>query len=410
VIGGGTAFGLGALWVFRGFNWPISAALGLLLCCQLWSGVAQAVLIGLERFKPLAAVNLGGTLCSLLALGLGSALWGLRGAVGGATLGFAVSGTLALSRARDVWCPVAWRQTGMPVPNRAFWQYALNAWGAALISAVVWGRTELLFLERFAGYVQAAYFGIGLAFSSLTVQLLQLFTGALMPHFAWCVGRGDSKTLNRDYRWLTVLAASIAFPVAALAVGLMPDLLPLTFGSAYSEAVPAGMWLAACGLWGFATVGSAAVYGLGDAALIRRWSVAGAVLMAVGCWGLVPLYGAAGAAVVRFGVQGIMVIAGTLILRFRYGLPFPAVQLGKLLLAATAAGMAAQMVDAAIGGGWAGVAAGLAAGGTTYLLCVRGLRAIDRGIADGLRAVASGMVGPVGRTLAAAVRLVAGGT
>lgn len=404
-IGGATAFALGLTWVFPGLGLPISVALGLLLCCQLWSGVAQAVLMGLQRFRALAVTNIGGTLCSLLAMGVGSALWGLYGAVGGAVMGFAASGGLAAYGIRDICQATDWSRTRADISSRAFWQYALNAWGAAVISAVVWGRMEFLFLERFAGYVQTAYFGVGLVFSSLTVQLVQLFTAGLMPHFAWCVGREDLKTLHKDYGRLTVLAAVIAFPVSALAGGVMPELLPLAFGGAYKEGVAAATWLAACGLWGFAAVGSAAVYGLGDAALIRRWSLVGAVLMAAGCWGLVPLYGAAGAAVVRFGVQGIMVAAGTLILRFRYGLPFPAVQLGKLMLSAGAAAIVARMV----GVGGMGLAAGLAAGGTVYLLGIRVLGAIEHDVADGLLAVASRIPGRLGRVFAACVRLVARG-
>jgi O-antigen/teichoic acid export membrane protein len=406
-IGSGLVFALGLIWVFPKSGWPLSAALALVLCCQLWAGVAQAVLVGLQRFKSLAAVATCGALSSLAAAGIGSAVWGAAGAIVGTGFGFAVSAAVAARLVQDALGQGTSRESATVGSSRGFWGYALNTWGAAVISAVVWGRTELFFLERLAGRVQVAYFGVGLVFSSVTVQLIQLFTGGLMPHFASLVGRGEAKIIERDYERLTTLAAGVSFPTSFFAIALMPELLAVIFGASYTEAVAAGRWLAASGLWMFATVGSATVYGLGDAALIRRWSLLGAFLMIVGCYVLVPGYGAAGAAAARFAVQGIMVTVGSLILQYRYGLPFPIRRLTRFLGAAAVGGLLARTAATVAGGGLSGLAAGMMVGGLAYLVALRLMRVVDADLGAALVGAAQRAPRPLGRLCRTLIELLA---
>ena len=406
-IGSALVFTLGLIWVFPKSGWPLSVALALVLCCQLWAGVAQAVLVGLQRFKSLAAVATYGSLTSLAAAGVGSALWGVAGAIIGTGLGFAVSAAFAACLVRDAWRQGVSRESATIGLSRDFWEYALNTWGAAVISAVVWGRTELFFLERLAGHMEVAYFGVGLVFSSVTVQLIQLFTGGLMPHFASLVGRGEAKVIDRDYERLTTLAAGVSFATSFFAIALMPELLAVMFGASYTEAVAAGRWLAASGLWTFATVGSAVIYGLGDAALIRRWSLLGAFLMIVGCYILVPGYGAAGAAAARFAVQGIMVTVGSLILQYRYGLTFPIRRLTRLLGAAAIGGLLARTAATVAGGGLSGLAAGMMVGVLAYLVALRLMRIVDPDLGAALVGAARRAPRPLGRLCRTLIELLA---
>ncbi|MGU5121379.1 hypothetical protein MAX20_28485, partial [Escherichia coli] len=110
-------------------------------------------------------------LASFVGQTLGSAVWGVAGALGGAAAGFTLTAALAFRHggggAADP------HRIGVPdgagLPRSAFWSYALNAWGAAVISAVTWGRTELLFLERLSTHAEAGYFPAALVFSSLSV-------------------------------------------------------------------------------------------------------------------------------------------------------------------------------------------------------------------------------------------------
>jgi O-antigen/teichoic acid export membrane protein len=382
-------FGLAHWYALAEYANPsLAAFLALLAAAQMWMGLAQSTLMGLHQFRAYAGAVVVAAIVLVIGQAIGVAGWGLDGAIYGALVSYAV-GALLLIRAvvravpLNVSAPVATSQL-----DPTFLPYARDAWLAALISAVVWGRSELFFLERLSSPQEAGYFAAGLLFASLVVQSVNLISGALLPHLSRLVGAGDTTRLRSDYQRMTVFIALWAFPTSLLGMALMPQLIQVVFGTAYTEAAPAAQWLMATGLLTFATVGSAMVYGQGDAHIIRNWSLLGAVLLVALCTWLAPAYGAVGVAIGRLLVQATMIAISFYLLRTRYDLPVPFRPLLQILLAACASGLAAGMAtNLATVGGVMAIAMGIAGGSLIYLIALRVLRAISAADAAVLRAL-----------------------
>ena len=364
---------------------PLTTALALLVAVQLWAGLTQALLTGLQEFRTYAQVVLVSSLMLLIGQGMGAFWWGLVGVICGTVAAHAAGIALFLRMAflRRGWH--MYEPTGTMRIDRAFLRYSLNAWLAALISSVTWGRAELFFIEKFSTHQEAAYFAVGLVFASVIVQAVSLMSGALLPHLSYLVGADQLARVSADYRRLTTAIALFAFPLSVGGVVLMPELITMVFGERYTGAVPAARWLIATGLLSFSTVGSAVIYSLGDAKVIRNWGIFGACLLVLGCVSLVPAYGAAGAAATRLGVQTLLIAIGTYLLRYRYQQPFPAKAVASAFLAAICSGLVARAIVTAADGGGTALALGIAGGGAAYGVLLRMFRVLTREDADAMR-------------------------
>jgi O-antigen/teichoic acid export membrane protein len=350
----------------------MAVTLALLVAAQLWSGLAQAILTGLQHFRAYARVVAVSSLILLAGQIVGAMGWGLHGAIYGALASYTVSAVFFLiSIAQTSLWKASLAASGSTSVGSSIAAYARDAWLAGLISAVVWGRAELFVLDRLSTGREAGYFAAGLVFSSLVVQAVNLVSGALLPHLSCIVGEGQTARLHNDYRRMTVFIALLAFPLALGGVALMPEIVKLVFGAAYAEATPAAQWLMATGMLTFATVGSSVLYGYGDAHIIRNWSVLGACLLVLLCTLLAPTAGAAGVAAARFLVQTLLIGIGFYLLRKRYVLPIPLRALGMLLVAAICCGAASNLASELVGGGAVGILLGIVCGATIYALMLR---------------------------------------
>lgn len=378
VLGAAALYGLVRLRLGVAVDHTLAGPLALLLALQLWAGLSQAALTGLQRFKSLARLNAANVLVLLAGQFVGASLAGVWGVILGTAAAYAVTAA-ALWRLIFVQAnPFRERDesegpTAVP-PN--FLNYAASAWVAAVVSAVTWGRAEIYFIERYADHTQVGYFTVGLLFSSLVIQVISLMAGALLPHFSMLSGADAQARLKSDYRRLTLYAAMVAFPLSLGGAALMPELVRVVFGAQYMEAVTIARLLMLAGLWAFATVGSAVVYGLGEAGLVMRWSFLGALLMVLGCLWLVPTHGASGAAATRVVVHGAMILIGAWLLRTRYGMPFPGRQLLRLALAACLCATAAWLVAQVVLLPWAALTLGTLTGAVAYLAALRALGCI----------------------------------
>ena len=355
----------------------MAITLALLVAAQLWSGLAQAILTGLQYFRAYARVVVVSSLVLVTGQIFGAMGWGLQGAIYGALASYAVGAALfllAVAQTRFLNKSLTASESSV---GSSFAAYARDAWLAGLISAVVWGRAELFFLDRLSTGLELGYFAAGLVFSNVVVQAVNLISGALLPHLSYLVGEEQTARLNNEYRRMTVFIALMTFPFALGGVALMPEIIKLVFGAAYADAAPAAQWLMATGLLAFATVGSSVVYGHGDAHIIRNWSVLGAGLLVLLCILLAPAAGAAGVSAARFLVQTMLIGIGFYLLRKRYDLAVPFQSLGLLLVAAICCGVAASLASQLAGGGAVGILLGVACGATIFGLMLRMLGVVS---------------------------------
>lgn len=400
---------LGAAW-FRPLTdtalLTLAFPLALLAAAQLGAGIAQAILTGLHDFRAYARAVAVGSIFLLFAQIAGVYGWGLEGAIYGALIGQAATALLAvIAVARGASSACVSPSPAAAIERTAFVRYARDSWLAALISAVVWGRTELYFLERLSTAEQVGYFAVGLVFSAIIVQAVNLVSGILLPHFSTLVGAAEKHRLHSDYRRLTFYFALFTFPIAAIGIAVTPEIVALLLGPSYAGAIASARILMATGALAFATVGSAVVYGQGDAHVIRNWSLLGAVLLASLCTMLAPSYGASGAAAARIAVQAAMIGVGFRLLYLRYGLIVPVWDLMKLFFAASGSGLAALAGTAVVSSGLVAIALATFVGVFAYVFCLRWLRAVRADDAAVLQTVIGKVPAPLAKPCNALLRL-----
>lgn len=367
---------------FQTNNLPI--LLALLVAAQLWSGLAQTLLTGMQQFRAYTKVVIVSSIMLLVGQSIGAIWWSLTGAIYGTLTSYAVATVLYL------WVVLGMQPQNLLVNrsvffNRQFVVYARDVWLAALISSIVWGRAEIFFLEWLSSSREVGFFAVGLIFSSLVVQIVNLVSSALLPHMSFLVGEGHINRLQNDYRRLTIFIALFVFPIALGGLALMPEIIPLIFGLPYKEATSVAQWLMAASLLSFATVGSSIVYSQGDAKIIRNWSIFGGIGLTTLCIGLIPFYGAVGAGIARLIVQATLIVIGFYLLYSRYRITVPGIPLALLLVAASCCGLAAYAAASIFSEGFMGLILGIICGAIAYIFTLRVLRVIATEDAAALR-------------------------
>ena len=284
-------------------SFPIAIILPILLFIQSISALLNAYLAGQQDFKKIAKINiLSSTTLVISQLILVPSL-GVSGALLGTTICYAMS---------LIWfIPLVKKNFNQSkhyaVPDSLL-KYTVYTWLAAIVSAIIWARSELFFLNHFSTHEQSGYFSVAQTLTSFVILGANLLTGALMPHFSSIVGRNNHAKLQQDYARLTMIVALFVFPISLGSIAIMDNLLPFVFGSAYTEAITTGAILMATGILAFAGVGSSLIYALGKSDFIFQWGLVGAILLIIGCYLIVPTYGAVGAASIRLSIQILMVI------------------------------------------------------------------------------------------------------
>lgn len=388
----GSAFLAAFLW----FHGSTLHEYGSLLTCTILSAyvltffanVKIAEYTGMHRFRDLAVVNAISAIILIAGQFVGTIFLGLTGAV----VGYALSSLpLALL--------VLWVINPMPrgeVPpqtlKRQFLNYSKNAWIGQIVSAVVWGRIEVFFIERYCGSHEVGLFSAALTLASIAIYGPVWLRGAFLPHFADLQGAGDRESIERAYITGTRVMALIAFPLGLGGAAIVPVLLPLLYGDAFASAAPMAAVLTGLACLTFGGVGSALVYGIGYSRFVALVEAAAAIASITASFLIIPSYGAWGAVWVRVGLQSTIILFQTLYisLGLKYRVPYGDIL--KTSCAAAACGAIAWGAVAVLPQG-ASIPLAVCLGAATYGVCGRLLGAIKtedlQRAADGLRVISA---------------------
>lgn len=309
------------------------------LVSQSMANFYVAYLAGRQQFDRVARVNLISSGALILCAGLGMTLWGLPGILLGYAAGSALPALLSCGLLRRGGMTAA-LDAGL---KSSCLKYAWFAWCAAMMSAFVWSRIEVVFLERYWGNREVAMFSVGLTFATLATQGPVLLGSALLPHFAESVGAGKAGAA-RVYASAIRLLAALLFPLCLGTASLIPTLLPAVYGAAFRAAVPSAMVLTAFSALALMNVGSALVYASGKAWFVAASGLAGAILSLAGCAAVIPLWGAWGASLSRSAVQTAMAVLGTWYIHRYLDGPAPLRALAKILAASFAAALSSYTI------------------------------------------------------------------
>ena len=366
----------------------------LLLCLLFLSrGMASiylAYLSGRQQFRLVARINVVSSVCLVTGVALGILSFGLRGALMGYLIGSVLPAACSLIMLRGV------RLVSRPdrALRRRVWKYALNTWLAAVVSACVWSRMEIAFIQHYWTDHEVAMFSVGIGLAMVVSQAATLFCGAFMAHFSELCGMRDRDAIQRNYATATRLMALVVFPMSFGGAAITPVLLPLVYGAEFAPAVPNAMVLLAASAMSFTLVGSALVYAMERSRFIALGGFFGAVLSLATCVLVIPRFGAWGAVWSRSAVQCSMIALGTWYITRRMHFSFPFRALARTLLSAVLCGGAAWCLIR----GWDSPAAlvlGVPVSAAVYVLAVRSFRVMNSDDARSLRNVLGRIPFPV---------------
>ncbi|MCV7055883.1 lipopolysaccharide biosynthesis protein [Mycolicibacterium gilvum] len=346
----------------------------------LWrmAEVYQFYLRGEQRFGELARLSAVSALIKLVVITAGAWFFGIPGALAGYVAG-------NLLPAARIGRLLRIKPKVSPSLRQEVTRFALTSWATAVLGGLVFGRTEVLFLEHYTGLEAVGFFAAAVTVAEMAVQLPPLLLSALLPRFSEQHGLGAREDMHRLYRTMTALIAMVIVPLCLGLAALAPVLVPLLFGSAFENSVPvASVLLIAAAI---SSLGVTTFY------LLQSIGKTGFLLMSngIGLLGtlalgflLVPRFGLMGAAWSRGIVQVTVVLIETFYVTRRLNVSPPYRALAAIALAAVAqAGVAYGIVL-----GWGGIASlwiAIPAAVLTFLVAIRLLAVIPM-VAPGIPA------------------------
>lgn len=269
---------------------------------------------GLQHWRALLWLNLATSPLWVGACAL--ALWRGAGIAGVLVAGIAIEiinlGVLAIWARRDT----GWPRLRTPLPAELRSRVLRYNFGLAVLvvmNVIVWQRSELVFLGRFSGPEQVAYYAVPF---SLTQRITELLPGAvlgvLLPSLSFAYGAADparfGEILSSAARYLAMLAlptCAFGIPLAAAGIGLL-------YGPAYLPAVPVLQILLAASIFGVVgQAASAALLGMEQQSWLLKTGLAAVALSLALDFLLIPRWGAIGAAIANGVTQAAWAMAVT---------------------------------------------------------------------------------------------------
>lgn len=311
----------------------------------------EALLTALRRFRTLALVAFGTALAQVVAVGFGAlAGVGWRGYLALQTTALVGGAIPVIVLARRAMASTA-RVPATAEHRRSFDVYARQQAFRVVLTTVLWGRPELLFIEAFRSSSEVGFYNVALRLASVAAMLPLVSTRSLVPEFAFLRGAGRDEALRQTYPRVCLLLAVLAAPLAVGGAAIAGPLVATLFGGEYSAASTAARILLAGSFVN-------AIQGPASAAALTgprpRFTIEVGVVTAVANLALAAVligpYGIEAAAAVNVAAQVGAVVAGLVYARIRLGLRYPVVKVSGVLLQAAVAAAAAWTVTRAFPG------------------------------------------------------------
>lgn len=347
-----------------------------LLALAIAGGIGVAVLAldldgllgGLRRFDVLASVAVVGGIVQIGLAGVGVAVHG------GWTV-FVELQAIGLAANLIIAAVAARRQVrGWPVDRvpsdarRAFLKFAGVMAIVLSLDAVLFGRPELFFLDRWRPTVEVGYYGVALRLASLALALPMIASRALLPEFSWLKGTGRDEELRAAYPKLCKVMALVAIPLAFGGAAVAGALVRLLYGADFAGAGPAtAILLAGSVVSAGAGPATAAVLTGHRPRFVIEIGIAAVAVNVVLDILLIPRYGLVAAAAVTVAVQTASVIVGLAFAWVRLGLRYPVRDVAALLACGLLAAGAANAVVTNGDNGIGAFATALVVGAVVYI-------------------------------------------
>lgn len=345
----------------QALSWALVAGVCVVSVLQ---PVPASVLIGLQRWRPYTVIGLVtgllGTVATVLVLAAGGGIAGMFAVEFGAGLIGLVWASVLAARVLPARSGASRAGLGM---RREMGSYAALMTVQALLTLIVWRRSEVFFLERYASTSQIALYSVAFGIVFAVQQLPGGLAGALTPALATLLGAGQTDRIRVGVGRAMRLVLLVSLPMTAGLLAVGPALITLVYGTDFA---PAGaILLVFVGVLPLVTVALVAGAVLQAYGLVRQmiWTGIAATIVDIGLvLLLVPGHGAMGAALANTAAQATL--AGLRVwfaVRVVGGIDPQLATVARAVVAAAAAGLAAWVPVLALGG-FLGLAAGVIGG------------------------------------------------
>jgi O-antigen/teichoic acid export membrane protein len=303
--GGGGLLLAGALGAEPAAAWAFA---GAFVAFGVLQSVGNAVLLGVQRFRSAALVGLvtGGVTVPVVIAVLAAG--------GGITGVFAVEA--AVAAANFIWTVLLARRAlgGPRAVNPAVQRAALRFAGwttiSALVTLVVWRRSEFLFLAHYSSDAEIGLYSIAFAAMTALAALPERLSTVLVSAFATLRGADAQRRIRWGFGRALRLLVLFSLPLTAGAAAVGPALLRVIYGDDYADAGTVLVILVVViPFLAVSSVSSSLMSGLDDA---RTPLLAGLFAAAVNiglAFLLIPRYDAVGAAAANAGAQVLATFA-----------------------------------------------------------------------------------------------------
>ena len=295
---------------------------------------------GEQRFGEVAKLSAVSALLKVSTFAVGAWLFGIPGALAGYIAG-------SLMPASRVYRLLRKKPRVEPTLRREVVKFALGSWAVGVIGTLVFGRTQVVFLEHYSGLTAVGLFAAAVTIAEMAVQLPPMLLSALLPRFSEQHGMGAHDHMVRLYRTTTALIAMVIVPLCLGLAAVAPVLVPALFGAEYGGAVPAAVVLliaAAISALGVTTL--YLLYSTGKTAFLVISNGLGLVVTIALGFVLIPRYGLMGAAWSRAIAQVLVVLLETWYVTVKLSFRPPYRVLGAIMAAAVAAAAVADVISA----------------------------------------------------------------
>lgn len=367
-----------AAFVAESSTFPYYAAAAYLFPVAI-ARLQAAALAGVQAYRELAIVGLVTN-----AIGFGLSVAAVVSGVGipGLLLAQAAAATVQVllfaRMLRPYFNPSA-AQPGDEVEglNTRALRYARTIFFVLLIDAVVWQKSEVIFLRIFSTPEQIAFYSLAFTITYSLMQVPVVMSNVLFPFFAESAGRDNLNTVRRGFRFSVKFLALLAFPIGGFIAACSPALIGALYGEQFSGTVVPLLTLLAAGT--IATVHrpvSLVFYSTEHQGLVLKVGV----LMAVCNLGLdfllIPRFGANGAAFSNGTTQLAATAIGLTYLIVVLGYEYPLAGIVRVVTAALGAAVPVYVIVEEVGGIVALLIGGLLYP-ASYLLLLRLLRVVS---------------------------------
>lgn len=286
-----------------------------------------AILAGWQRYGKIALLGLYGAGAQVAFIGtawiLGAGTTGMLWAACGSVVVWAVL-------CYRTTAPIGLLRMGVPYPEvgaamrrvRRFWLIA--AW-VMLLDAVVWQRSEVLFLRWFSPLAQVAFYSLAYAISGKLAQVAGVFTNVLLPICSERFGRSGLAELWPVYRQALRYVQMGMVPLCLEGIFLARPLTRWVYGARFFPLVPAlQVLLATLAFTCIGSVGSALIYGADKPEIIALLNTPVAAMNVALDVLLIRRFGALGAAYANGAAQATGVLLGLVYIHWllRHGYPW----------------------------------------------------------------------------------------